>query len=93
MKSVRGWQGPIACHALSGGGIVRKLVRVKGVWTCLYAAFLHRVGTEQPDGAFAADRDTTLAVLGFGQPRKVIIDQLAVVQSLAQGSVSPPMRC
>ncbi|MDB5979884.1 MAG: cheA 1 [Pseudomonas sp.] len=27
----------------------------------------------------------TLAVLGFGQPRKVIIDQLAVVQSLAQG--------
>jgi len=27
----------------------------------------------------------TLAVLGFGQPRKVIIDQLAVVQKLAQG--------
>ncbi|MDB6047944.1 MAG: cheA 1 [Pseudomonas sp.] len=27
----------------------------------------------------------TLAVLGFGQPRKVIIDQLAVVQRLAQG--------
>ncbi|MDY7566954.1 Hpt domain-containing protein [Pseudomonas sp. RTC3] len=27
----------------------------------------------------------TLAVLGFGQPRKVIIDQLAVVQGLAQG--------
>ena len=27
-----------------------------------------------------------LAVLGFGQPRKVIIDQLAVVQGLAQGS-------
>ena len=27
----------------------------------------------------------TLAVLGFGQPRKVIIDQLAVVQRLVQG--------
>ncbi|WP_300724722.1 Hpt domain-containing protein [Pseudomonas sp.] len=31
----------------------------------------------------------TLAVLGFGQPRKVIIDQLAVVQSLAQGQRDP----
>lgn len=31
----------------------------------------------------------TLAVLGFGQPRKVIIDQLAVVQSLAQGQRAP----
>lgn len=30
-----------------------------------------------------------LAVLGFGQPRKVIIDQLAVVQGLAQGSRAP----
>lgn len=28
----------------------------------------------------------TLAVLGFGQPRKVIIDQLAVLHSLAQGT-------
>ncbi|WPN46926.1 Hpt domain-containing protein [Pseudomonas sp. P8_241] len=31
----------------------------------------------------------TLAVLGFGQPRKVIIDQLAVVLSLAQGLRAP----
>ncbi|WP_433768538.1 Hpt domain-containing protein [Pseudomonas putida] len=31
----------------------------------------------------------TLAVLGFGQPRKVIIDQLAVVLSLAQGQRTP----
>ncbi|MCO7571513.1 Hpt domain-containing protein [Pseudomonas chlororaphis] len=31
----------------------------------------------------------TLAVLGFGQPRKVIIDQLAVVQSLVQGQRAP----
>ena len=31
----------------------------------------------------------TLAVLGFGQPRKVIIDQLAVVQSIAQGQREP----
>ncbi|UVJ43761.1 Hpt domain-containing protein [Pseudomonas sp. LS1212] len=31
----------------------------------------------------------TLAVLGFGQPRKVIIDQLAVVQGLAQGHREP----
>jgi chemosensory pili system protein ChpA (sensor histidine kinase/response regulator) len=30
-----------------------------------------------------------LAVLGFGQPRKVIIDQLGVVQGLAQGSRAP----
>ncbi|WP_414875783.1 MULTISPECIES: Hpt domain-containing protein [unclassified Pseudomonas] len=31
----------------------------------------------------------TLAVLGFGQPRKVIIDQLAVVLNLAQGQREP----
>lgn len=31
----------------------------------------------------------TLAVLGFAQPRKVIIDQLAVVQDLAQGRREP----
>lgn len=31
----------------------------------------------------------TLAVLGFGQPRKVIIDQLAVVLSLVQGQRAP----
>ncbi|AIG03561.1 sensor histidine kinase/response regulator ChpA [Pseudomonas fluorescens] len=31
----------------------------------------------------------TLAVLGFGQPRKVIIDQLVVVQGLAQGQREP----
>ena len=31
----------------------------------------------------------TLAVLGFGQPRKVIIDQLAVMQGLAQGQREP----
>lgn len=31
----------------------------------------------------------TLAVLGFGQPRKVIIDQLAVVLSLSQGQREP----
>ena len=31
----------------------------------------------------------TLAVLGFGQPRKVIIDQLNVVQGLAQGQREP----
>ena len=31
----------------------------------------------------------TLAVLGFGQPRKAIIDQLAVVLSLAQGQREP----
>ena len=30
-----------------------------------------------------------LAVLGFQQPRKVIIDQLAVIQSLAQGQRAP----
>ncbi len=31
----------------------------------------------------------TLAVLGFGQPRKVIIDQLAMVLSLVQGQREP----
>lgn len=31
----------------------------------------------------------TLAVLGFGQPRKVIIDQLTVLQGLAQGQRDP----
>lgn len=43
------------------------------------------------DGLLAPLRQIadTLAVLGFGQPRKVIIDQLAVVQSLAQGQRAP----
>ncbi|MGI3744751.1 MAG: Hpt domain-containing protein [Janthinobacterium lividum] len=31
----------------------------------------------------------TLAVLGFGQPRKVIIDQMTVVQGMAQGQREP----
>ncbi|WP_295478714.1 Hpt domain-containing protein [uncultured Pseudomonas sp.] len=31
----------------------------------------------------------TLAVLGFGQPRKVIIDQVAMVQGIAQGQREP----
>lgn len=31
----------------------------------------------------------TLAVLGFGQPRKVIIDQVAVIQGLSQGQREP----
>jgi len=31
----------------------------------------------------------TLAVLGFGQPRKVIIDQMSVVQGMAQGQRAP----
>ena len=31
----------------------------------------------------------TLAVLGFGQPRKVIIDQVAVIQGLIQGQRAP----
>ncbi len=31
----------------------------------------------------------TLAVLGFGQPRRVIIDQVLVLQSLAQGQRAP----
>lgn len=35
----------------------------------------------------------TLAVLGFGQPRKVIIDQLAVVQAWPRVSASPTTRC
>ncbi|WP_256737521.1 Hpt domain-containing protein [Pseudomonas sp. dw_358] len=40
------------------------------------------------DGLLAPLRQVadTLAVLGFGQPRKVIIDQLAVLQGLAQGT-------
>ncbi|WP_430447257.1 MAG: Hpt domain-containing protein [Pseudomonas piscis] len=43
------------------------------------------------DGLLAPLRQIadTLAVLGFGQPRKVIIDQLAVIQSLAQGQRAP----
>ncbi|MCS5514967.1 hypothetical protein NWF32_03960 [Pseudomonas qingdaonensis] len=35
----------------------------------------------------------TLAVLGFGQPRRVIIDQVTVLQALAQGQRVPRMRC
>ena len=31
----------------------------------------------------------TLAVLGFAQPRKIILDQIALVQSIAQGRQSP----
>lgn len=31
----------------------------------------------------------TLAVLGFGQPRKIVLDQIAVIQSLTQGLQAP----
>src|SRR5690606_23223484 len=31
----------------------------------------------------------TLAVLGFGQPRKIVLDQIAVIQALLQGAQKP----
>ena len=43
--------------------------------------------------AFALDRPvlpvSNLAVLGFGQPRKVILDQIDVVHSLSLGQREP----
>ncbi|MBD8826805.1 response regulator [Pseudomonas sp. CFBP 13602] len=47
--------------------------------------------TQELNGLTASLRQIAdaLAVLGFGQPRKVIIDQLAVIQSLVQGTREP----
>ncbi len=69
--------------------LCEELVRVKERSTCSCAA----TASTPPDldSLLAPLRQIadTLAVLGFGQPRKVIIDQLAVVLSLAQGQREP----
>lgn len=71
------------------GALCEELVRVKERLDLFVRS--DRQHTNDLDALLAPLRQIadTLAVLGFGQPRKVIIDQLAVVLSLAQGQREP----
>ncbi|MFO2462067.1 Hpt domain-containing protein [Pseudomonas sp. 15FMM2] len=71
------------------GALCEELVRVKERLDLFVRS--DRQHTSDLDSLLAPLRQIadTLAVLGFGQPRKVIIDQLAVVQGLAQGQREP----
>ncbi|ETK24597.1 Hpt domain-containing protein [Pseudomonas sp. FH1] len=71
------------------GALCEELVRVKERLDLFVRS--DRQHTSDLDALLAPLRQIadTLAVLGFGQPRKVIIDQLAVVLSLAQGHRAP----
>lgn len=71
------------------GALCEELVRVKERLDLFVRS--DRQHTSDLDALLAPLRQIadTLAVLGFGQPRKVIIDQLAVVLSLAQGQRDP----
>ncbi|QXH67167.1 Hpt domain-containing protein [Pseudomonas asgharzadehiana] len=71
------------------GALCEELVRVKERLDLFVRS--DRQHTGDLDALLAPLRQIadTLAVLGFGQPRKVIIDQLAVVLSLAQGQRAP----
>ncbi|NWF15876.1 Hpt domain-containing protein [Pseudomonas reactans] len=71
------------------GALCEELVRVKERLDLFVRS--DRQHTSDLDALLAPLRQIadTLAVLGFCQPRKVIIDQLAVVLSLAQGQREP----
>ncbi|WP_047711986.1 Hpt domain-containing protein [Pseudomonas lactis] len=71
------------------GALCEELVRVKERLDLFVRS--DRQHTQDLDPLLAPLRQIadTLAVLGFGQPRKVIIDQLAVVLSLVQGQREP----
>ncbi|CRM18932.1 Hpt domain-containing protein [Pseudomonas sp. 58 R 3] len=71
------------------GALCEELVRVKERLDLFVRS--DRQHTDDLDTLLAPLRQIadTLAVLGFGQPRKVIIDQLAVVLSLVQGHREP----
>lgn len=71
------------------GALCEELVRVKERLDLFVRS--DRQHTDDLDALLAPLRQIadTLAVLGFGQPRKVIIDQLAVVLSLVQGHREP----
>ncbi|TVT93052.1 Hpt domain-containing protein [Pseudomonas sp. RGB] len=71
------------------GALCEELVRVKERLDLFVRS--DRQHTNDLDALLAPLRQIadTLAVLGFGQPRKVIIDQLAVVLSLVQGQREP----
>src|SRR5471032_1201802 len=71
------------------GALCEELVLVKERLDLFVRSY--RQHTNDLDALLAPLRQIadTLAVLGFGQPRKVIIDQLAVVLSLVQGQREP----
>ncbi|MGL5997775.1 MAG: Hpt domain-containing protein [Pseudomonas proteolytica] len=71
------------------GALCEELVRVKERLDLFVRS--DRQHTADLDSLLAPLRQIadTLAVLGFGQPRKVIIDQLAVLLGLAQGQHEP----
>jgi len=71
------------------GALCEELVRVKERLDLFVRSDRQHIGGLDSLLAPLRQIADTLAVLGFGQPRKVIIDQLAVVQGLAQGQREP----
>ena len=71
------------------GALCEELVRVKERLDLFVRSDRQHTQDLEPLLAPLRQIADTLAVLGFGQPRKVIIDQLAVVLSLVQGQREP----
>ncbi|WP_300656615.1 Hpt domain-containing protein, partial [Pseudomonas sp.] len=71
------------------GALCEELVRVKDSLDLFVRSDRHQVVDLEALQAPLKQIADTLAVLGFAQPRKVIVDQLEVVRSLAQGQREP----
>ncbi|MFI8481881.1 Hpt domain-containing protein [Pseudomonas sp. NPDC078700] len=71
------------------GALCEELVRVKDSLDLFVRSDRVQIAELESLLAPLKQISDTLAVLGFAQPRKVIIDQLAVVQGLAQGQREP----
>lgn len=71
------------------GALCEELVRVKDSLDLFVRSDRAQIAELESLLAPLKQISDTLAVLGFAQPRKVIIDQIAVVQGLAQGLREP----
>ena len=71
------------------GALCEELVRVKDSLDLFVRSDRKQLGDLEALMAPLKQIADTLAVLGFGQPRKVIVDQLEVVQGLSQGKQEP----
>ena len=71
------------------GALCEELVRVKDTLDLFVRSDRQQVSELESLMAPLKQIADTLAVLGFGQPRKVIVDQIDVVHSLALGRTAP----
>ena len=71
------------------GALCEELVRVKDTLDLFVRSDRRQVSELESLMAPLKQIADTLAVLGFGQPRKVIVDQIDVVHSLALGRTAP----